>query len=104
MSTASPLRGGSDVTPQARADDSSAWLIALGVVMSMLSLAISIVAIVLVGMNDEEGPAGGGGGPVKTLAVELGDLYVKPDHVEVPSGTHLVVDVTDKGDLAHDLH
>ena len=46
--------------------------------MSMLPLAISIVAIIVAGGRDDERPAAGGG-PVQTLAVELGDLYVRPD-------------------------
>ncbi len=29
---------------------------------------------------------------------------MKPDRIEVPAGTRLTVDVTNKGDLAHDLN
>lgn len=42
-------------------------------------------------------------GEQQTLEVELGDLYVKPSSVEVPAGTELVVKVTNKGTMAHDL-
>jgi nitrite reductase (NO-forming) len=72
--------------------------------MSMLALAISIVAIVVAGGRDDEGPAAGRGGPVQTVAVELGDLYVKPERVEVPAGTHLMVEVTNRGGQEHDLN
>jgi nitrite reductase (NO-forming) len=40
---------------------------------------------------------------VETVAVELGDLFVEPDRIEIPSGSHLQVDVTNGGDLVHDL-
>jgi nitrite reductase (NO-forming) len=81
-----------------------AGLFALFATMSMLALAISIVAIVVAGGQDDEGPPAGGGGPVQTVAVELGDLYVQPDRVEVPTGTRLQVEVTNNGDQEHDLN
>lgn len=81
-----------------------AGLFALFATMSMLALAISIVAIVVAGGQDDGGPPAGGGGPVQTVAVELGDLYVKPDRVEVPAGTRLQVEVTNNGDQEHDLN
>ena len=81
-----------------------AGLFALFATMSMLALAISIVAIVVAGGQDDGGPPAGGGGPVQTVAVELGDLYVKPDRVEVPTGTRLHVEVTNNGDQEHDLN
>jgi nitrite reductase (NO-forming) len=71
--------------------------------MSMLALAISILAIVIAG-GDDEPPAVEAAGPVQTLAVELGDFFVKPDRVEVPAGTHLMVEVTNKGDSVHTLN
>ena len=80
-----------------------AGLFALFATMSMLALAISIVAIVVAG-GQEDGGQAGGVGPVQTVAVELGDLYVEPDRVEVPSGTRLLVEVTNNGDQEHDLN
>jgi nitrite reductase (NO-forming) len=81
-----------------------AGLFALFATMSVLALAISIVAIVVASGQHDEGPPAGGGGPVQTVAVELGDLYVKPDHIEVPAGTHLMVDVTNNGGQVHTLN
>ena len=81
-----------------------AGLFALFAVMSLLALAISIVAIIVAGGADDEHPTAEGAGPAKTLAIELGDLFVKPDRVEVPAGTHLIVEVTNKGDLVHTLN
>ena len=103
MATVSPEQGGSQEPPPAAAAGLSvpAGLFALSAVMSMLALAISIVAIVVAG-GDDEGQ--GRRGPIQTVAVELGDLYVEPDRVEVPSGTHLIVEVTNNGDQEHDLN
>lgn len=81
-----------------------AGLFALFAVMSMLALAISIVAIVVAGGADDERPTPEGAGPVKTVPIELGDLFVKPDRVEIPAGTHLIVEVTNNGDLVHTLN
>jgi nitrite reductase (NO-forming) len=106
VATASSGQGGSQEPPAAPASgpDIPAGLFALFGVVSMLALAISIVAIVVAGGRDDERPATGGGGPVKTLAVELGDLFVRPDRVEVPPGTQLIVEVTNNGDQEHDLN
>ena len=81
-----------------------AGLFALFAVMSTLALAVSIVAIVVAGGADDERPSPEGAGPVKTVPIELGDLFVKPDRVEVPAGTHLMVEVTNNGDLVHTLN
>lgn len=81
-----------------------AGLFALFAVVSMLALAISIVAMMVAGGGDDERPAVESGGPVKTLTAELGDLYVEPERVEVPAGTHVMVEVTNNGDIAHDLN
>jgi nitrite reductase (NO-forming) len=81
-----------------------AGLFALFAVMSMLALAVSIVAIVVAGGAHDGRPPAQGAGPVKTLAIELGDLFVKPDRVEVPAGTDLIVEVTNTGDLVHTLN
>jgi nitrite reductase (NO-forming) len=42
-------------------------------------------------------------GETQTVEVELGELYVKPSSIEVPAGTELIVKVTNKGTMAHDL-
>jgi uncharacterized cupredoxin-like copper-binding protein len=81
-----------------------AGLFALFAVVSLLALAISIVAIVVAGGADDGRTTAEGAGPVKTLEIELGDLFVKPDRVEVPAGTDLIVEVTNKGDLVHTLN
>jgi len=92
--------------PPASANGSAvpAGLFALFAVMSMLALAISIVAIIVAGGTDDERSTPESAGPVKTVPIELGDLFVKPDRVEVPAGTHLMVEVTNNGDLVHTLN
>jgi nitrite reductase (NO-forming) len=104
--TASADEGGSQEPPPAPAAGPvvPAGLFALFATMSMLALAISIVAIVVAGGADDERPTAEGPGPVKTLAIELGDLFVKPDRVEVPAGMDLIVEVTNQGDLVHTLN
>jgi nitrite reductase (NO-forming) len=79
----------------------SEGLIAVLAVGAVLALVFGVVALVVAG--DGDGPAGRDTGPVETVAVELGDLFVEPDRVEVPSGSHLQVEVTNGGDLMHDL-
>jgi nitrite reductase (NO-forming) len=81
-----------------------AGLFALFAVMSMLALAISVVAIVVAGGADDERTTPEGAGPVMMVPIELGDLFVKPDRVEVPAGMHLMVEVTNNGDLVHTLN
>ncbi len=51
-----------------------------------------------------EAGAGGGAGAVPLVVdVELGDLYVRPSSVEVAAGTELIVRVTNRGAMPHDL-
>jgi nitrite reductase (NO-forming) len=111
MATVPPGQAGQEEQEGWRPQPSSAnspaipaGLFALFAVASVLALAISIVAIVVAGGADDQGPGAAATGPVKTLAIELGDLYVKPDHVEVPAGTHLMVEVTNKGEQVHTLN
>ncbi|MGH9233487.1 MAG: hypothetical protein ACRD0R_09150 [Acidimicrobiales bacterium] len=80
----------------------SEGLIAVITVGAVLALVFGLVALVVAGEGD--GSAGRATGPVETVAVELGDLFVEPDHVEIPAGSHLQVEVTNGGDLQHDLN
>jgi nitrite reductase (NO-forming) len=79
----------------------SEGLIAAAAVGAVLALVFALVALVVAGEGD--GSAGRATGPVETVAVELGDLFVEPDRVEIPSGSHLQVEVANGGDLVHDL-
>jgi nitrite reductase (NO-forming) len=77
-------------------------LIAMTALVVVLALAVPLAAV-LISSGGDDGPVLTGAGQVQTLDVELGDLYVKPASVQVPAGTELVVKVTNKGAMAHDL-
>ena len=68
----------------------------------VFALAVPLAAV-LISSGSEDGPVSAVSGGVQTVEVELGDLYVKPASVQVPAGTELVVTVTNKGAMAHDL-
>lgn len=82
--------------------------VAFAAVVVVLALVFGLTGLVLAGDGDGElGPEGGNessGGPVQTVAVELGDFFVKPDRVEVPAGTRLAVEATNTGDAVHTLN
>lgn len=103
MATATGGQGASPGSP--RAPDGGAavseGLIAVVAVGAVLALVFGLVVLVVSG--DGGGSADRATGPVETVVVELGDLFVEPDRVEIPSGSHLQVEVTNGGDLVHDL-
>lgn len=82
--------------------------VAFAAVLVVLALVFGLTGLAVAGDGDHElGSEGGsesGGGPVETVAVELGDFFVKPDRVEVPAGTRLAVDATNTGDAVHTLN
>lgn len=79
--------------------------VAVAAVVLVLALAFGLTVLVVSGDGEGDGQAssGAGGGPTETVAVDLGDLFVEPDRVEVPAGSRLEVEVTNTGDLEHDL-
>ena len=81
----------------------------LSVVAVTGSLLAVLIAIVGVGfgvraIDEAEGSRSvvATGEPM-TIDVELGDLYVEPSSIEVPAGTELIVNVTNVGEMPHDL-
>jgi nitrite reductase (NO-forming) len=97
--------GGSDAPlPRAQPEGASvpAGLFALFATMATAALAVSVVALIVAGAHDD-GTAATSTGPVKTVDVELVSFDVKPDRVEVPPGTDLIVNVTNNADIQHDL-
>lgn len=68
----------------------------------VMALAVPLVAV-LVTRDDGGVVSTSANGEPMVLEVELGDLYVKPSSVQVPAGTELIVQVTNKGAMAHDL-
>ena len=103
MAIASDGPGASQSSPGTSAGGAapSEGLIAVLAVGAVLALAFGLAALVVA--KDGDRSAGPATGPVESVAVELGDLFVEPDRVEVPSGSQLQVEVTNGGDLMHDL-
>lgn len=82
------------------------WLLTCTVV-AMVAMVVAIVAWGYADRaRDEAGhataaPVATGG--TRTMAVELGDFYIKPGNLSIAAGTHLVFKVTNKGAMTHDL-
>jgi nitrite reductase (NO-forming) len=79
---------------------------AIAVFVSLLALVVAIVGVGFGMRAIDEADDGGGavasGEPV-TFDIELGDLFVKPSSIDVPAGAEVVVNVTNTGDMVHDL-
>ena len=76
--------------------------LAVPAILVVITMAVAILAVVVaVGSDDTAGVAAAGEPLV--VDVELGDLYVRPSSIEVPSGTELVVRVQNTGAMPHDL-
>jgi nitrite reductase (NO-forming) len=79
---------------------------AIAVFVSLLALVVAIVGVGFGMRAIDEADDGGGavasGEPV-TFDIELGDLFVKPSSIDVPAGAEVAVNVTNTGDLVHDL-
>ncbi|MCP4435432.1 MAG: multicopper oxidase domain-containing protein [Actinomycetia bacterium] len=80
-----------------------AWF-AAAAVLATLALIVGVIALFT--------PPGGGssgtdvapeGGGVETVQVELGEMYVEPASIDVPAGTELILEVTNAGEMPHDL-
>jgi len=81
----------------------ASWLLASGVVAVVMTMAVALLAIVLVGTDGEGGSAVAATGEPVVVDVELGDLYIEPSSIEVPAGSELIVRVTNAGAVPHDL-
>ncbi|WP_308170559.1 multicopper oxidase domain-containing protein [[Mycobacterium] fortunisiensis] len=62
-----------------------------------------LLAVVLAGTGQPVGVDPAGAGEVRTIDVELNGMRVRPDTVEVPAGTRLLLRVTNREALVHDL-
>ena len=82
-------------------------LLFVGLVGSMLAVLVAVFGVGL-GMRaldeaDGDDVTAGATGEPLTVDVELGDLFVRPPSVEVPAGTEVIVNVTNSGQVPHDL-
>src|SRR5690606_34704087 len=75
------------------------WFAALGV-LALLALAVSLVAVAT---GEGSGASSSGGGGLKVVDVVLTEFAVEPASVEVEAGTEVVVNVTNAGEMVHDL-
>jgi nitrite reductase (NO-forming) len=71
-------------------------------VVTSLSAALALSGCVDDGPESATGPWTEGGSQT-TIAVELGDIWVRPASIEVPAGSVVVLDVVNKGVMPHDL-
>ena len=72
----------------------------MAVLVAVFGVGLGIRAIDESGGDDVT--AGATGEPL-TVDIELGDLFVRPPSVEVPAGTEVIVNVTNIGQVPHDL-
>jgi len=72
------------------------------VLIAVAALFFAAIAVVAAGDGDDGQEVAARGEPV-LVEVTLGDLFVEPSTVEIPAGAELVVDVTNGGQMAHDL-
>ncbi len=95
-------------SPEASGRRESGMPVFAGIVGGILGVAAILIATVAL-ISSGDGSAGGtseeAAAPVltKTLEVELGDLFIRPDSLAVEPGTDVTIMVTNKGGIAHDL-
>ncbi|HKY13810.1 MAG TPA: multicopper oxidase domain-containing protein [Microthrixaceae bacterium] len=82
------------------------WLV-IAVLLSLVAILVAVIGAGF-GMRAIDEAEGGGGetaasGEPITFEIELGDLYVRPSSIDVPSGTEVIVNVTNAGAMEHDL-
>jgi nitrite reductase (NO-forming) len=81
---------------------------------SVLVLVVAVVALLTavlgVGMgwraladSDSTASATAAAGTEQTVAIELGDLFVRPSSIDVAAGTELTLEITNTGAMPHDL-
>jgi len=89
------------------------------VTLSVTALAVAAVAALMAAAALWPGPTGAGptgagqsghapsavaaNGQVRTFSIELGDMFVRPSLVSVPSGTTVLLHVVNHGVMSHDL-
>jgi len=89
---------------QVRSGEVLWWVLVTVVASAALLLAVAGIVLPAKSRGSTAGAATAAASTgATTVAVELGDLYVKPPRVEVPAGQTLVLQVSNKGTMAHDL-
>lgn len=78
----------------------------LGAFLGVAAVLIATVALISSGKGTDGGGASEpakGPSLAKTLEIELGDLFIRPDSLAVEPGTDVTLMVTNKGGIPHDL-
>ena len=71
---------------------------------SVFALLLALLGIVLWATDDDGGSSGAaGGGGTKTFEITLSDLDIQPASIEIDAGDTVVLNVTNKGAMAHDV-
>lgn len=98
-----PLGPSASTTRQPEPDTGSGWA-------SWLIVGLAIAAVVILGVTLTTAPSTNEAGPVSTAArdtvtqeVRIEGMSYVPDRIEVPAGTHLVIELHNDDDQPHDL-
>jgi nitrite reductase (NO-forming) len=75
----------------------------VGAALAILVASIGVGYAVRADRNAKGGGGGTAAGEPVTVKIELGDLYVKPNKIEVPAGSEIIAEITNVGAMAHDL-
>ncbi|MET7986783.1 multicopper oxidase domain-containing protein [Streptomyces sp. NPDC005281] len=79
------------------------WGTAAGAVVTVLAVLMANSGGGTGGPDVAAGPAGGGSGATRTVAVTLADMRIRPARIEVAAGTDLRLKVTNTDSQRHDL-
>ena len=79
----------------------------MAIIGALMAIVIAVVGVGF-GMRAIDEANGGSSsvaatGEAITFDLEVGELYIKPASIEVPAGTEVIVNVTNKGSLDHDV-
>jgi nitrite reductase (NO-forming) len=73
----------------------------------VVALILSMVAVGIAAGRSDSGRAGVSAktqsGPPQTFTIALGDLFVRPNHIDATAGRPVVLKVTNGGQMVHDL-
>lgn len=78
----------------------------IGAILAVTAVLIATAALVASkgsGTTDEGSQPAAAVASAKTLEVELGDLFIRPDSLAVAPGTDVTINVTNHGGIPHDL-
>jgi len=81
------------------APTAGAWAV-VAAIIALFCLLATLVAVGVAVRNESSSTAAGG---TVAVAVELGDLFIKPSKIEVPEGATVVFTVTNNGAMPHDF-